>query len=175
MLSGSSRVASASFSVSHFALPSAASMPRSRYAGPGGSQAARPLDRGAQPQPSRSRIGPRSRYCRNTRDPGKTHIGTGTGRGGRRKTTERLRTLTNSGHRFALKLLQGSFKLADGGLEARVSALEGSSEAGGLVTRASSSSLPAPWLLLVGGLGFALGLLVLVQRSLTRDQSWSAE
>lgn len=56
-----------------------------------------------------------------------------------------------------------------------MSALEGGSDADGLVTRASSSSLPAPWLLLGGGLGFALGVLVLVQRSLTRDQSWTAE
>jgi len=51
-------------------------------------------------------------------------------------------------------------------LEARVSALEGGSDAKSAVSEASSSGLPAAWLLLGGGLALVLGGLVVVQRRL---------
>jgi hypothetical protein len=65
----------------------------------------------------------------------------------------------------ALEAQNASLQQRLDGLEARVSALEGTGVSAA-VSQASSSGPPTPWLLLGGGLTLALGGLVLVQRRL---------
>jgi len=66
----------------------------------------------------------------------------------------------------ALETQNASLQQRLDGLEARVAALEEGTGVKAAVSQASSSGLPAAWLLLGGGLALVLGGLVLVQRRL---------
>jgi hypothetical protein len=66
----------------------------------------------------------------------------------------------------ALETQKASLQQRLDGLEARVSALEGGTGADAAVFQASSSGLPATWLVLGGGLALVLAALVLVGRRL---------